>query len=112
MFEEAQLYSPGPVYRAGRSETTAAGLAWEPAQPSSEIANTEEEQEAWRTVCRELPSKHARYAVAEYGEAIERVALPVDRVPGLDEVSARLQPLTTCTDESIAAMAGRAAATT
>ena len=32
--------------------------------------------------------------MSEYREAVARVALPVDRVPGLDEVSARLAPLT------------------
>jgi phenylalanine-4-hydroxylase len=114
MFEEAQLYSPvsteadgsvtvhlahdnpganDPVYRARRGEIAAAALAWHPGDPSPTIPYTEEEQQVWRTVCRELAPKHERYAVAEYREALARVALPVDRVPGLDEVSARLQPL-------------------
>jgi phenylalanine-4-hydroxylase len=114
MFEEAQLYSPvtteadgsvtvhlahdhpganDPAYRARRSEIAAAALAWHSGEPSPSIAYTEEEQEVWRTVCRELARKHERYAVAEYREALERLALPVDHVPNLDEVSARLAPV-------------------
>ncbi len=115
MFEEAQLYSPvtteadgsvtvhlahdhpganDPAYRARRSEIAAAALAWRPGQPSPAIDYTEEEQEVWRTVCRDLAPKHERYAVAEYREALERVDLPADHVPNLDEVSARLEPIT------------------
>jgi phenylalanine-4-hydroxylase len=114
MFEEAQLYSPvttgqdgsvtvhlahdhpganDPAYRARRAEIAAAALAWRPGEPSPTIAYSEEEQEVWRTVCRELAPKHERYAVTEYRDALERLALPVDHVPGLDEVTERLRPL-------------------
>jgi phenylalanine-4-hydroxylase len=114
MFEEAQLYSPvtrdddggvtvhlahdhpganDPVYRARRNEIAARALAWSPGEPSPKVDYTAEEQEVWRTVCRELAPRHERYAVAEYREALERVALPHDHVPDLDEVSARIEPL-------------------
>ncbi len=114
MFEEAQLYSPvttgqdgsvtvhlahdhpganDPAYRARRAEIAAAALAWRTGEPSPTIAYSEEEQEVWRTVCRELAPKHERYAVTEYRDALERLALPVDHVPGLDEVTERLRPL-------------------
>jgi phenylalanine-4-hydroxylase len=115
MYEEAQLYSPvtadaagevtvhlahdhpganDPAYRRRRNEIAAAALAWEPGRPAPSLEYTAEEQEVWRTVCRELAPKHARYAVAEYREALERVALPTDHVPGLDEVSDRVGRLT------------------
>jgi phenylalanine-4-hydroxylase len=114
MFEEAQLYSPvtrddgggvtvhlahdhpganDPVYRARRNEIAAAALAWGLSERSPKIDYTAEEQEVWRTVCRELARKHEQYAVAEYREALERVALPHDHVPDLDEVTARIEPL-------------------
>jgi phenylalanine-4-hydroxylase len=109
MYEEAQLYSPvttddagevtvhlahdhpganDPDYRRRRSEIAAAALAWHPGRPAPRIDYTGEEQEVWRTVCRELEAKHRRYAVAEYREAKGRVGLPTDHVPGLDEISA------------------------
>ena len=112
MYEEAQLYSPvttddagevtvhlahdhpganDPDYRRRRNEIAAAALAWRPGEPAPRIRYSEEEHEVWRTVCRELAPKHERYAVREYREAKERVALPTDHVPGLDEVSARLE---------------------
>jgi len=114
MFEEAQLYSPvtteadgsvtvhlahdhpganDPAYRARREEIAKAALAWRPGQPSPAISYTEEEQAVWETVCRELAPKHERYAVTEYRAALERLALPTDHVPNLDEVTARVSAL-------------------
>jgi phenylalanine-4-hydroxylase len=111
VFEEAQLYSPvttgaggevtvhlhdghpgadDPDYRRRRNEIAAAVLAWRRGEPSPKIDYHEDEQEVWRTVCRELAPLHERLAVSEYREALERVALPHDRVPDLDDVSARL----------------------
>jgi phenylalanine-4-hydroxylase len=115
MFEEGQLYSPvtagddgevtvhlahdhpganDPAYRARRSEIATAALAWEPGQPSPRIAYTDAEQEVWRTVCRELFPKYDRYAIREFREGVERLGLPRDGVPNLDDVSALLKPLT------------------
>ncbi|HEY3018834.1 MAG TPA: phenylalanine 4-monooxygenase [Solirubrobacteraceae bacterium] len=115
MFEEGQLYSPvtagddgavtvhlahdhpganDPAYRARRNEIAAAALAWRPGEPSPRIDYTEAEQNVWRTVCRELFPKYERYAIAEFCEGVERLRLPRDRVPDLDEVSALLEPLT------------------
>jgi phenylalanine-4-hydroxylase len=115
VFEEGQLYSavttaddgavtvhldddhPGandPAYRARRNEIAAAALAWQPGTPAPLIDYTDEEQFVWRTVCREIAPKHRRYAVNEYKQALEEVGLPTERVPGLDEVSERIEPLT------------------
>jgi phenylalanine-4-hydroxylase len=111
VFEEAQLYSPvttgaggevtvhlhdghpganDPDYRRRRNEIAAAALAWRPGQRAPQVAYRDDEQEVWRTVCRELAPLHARHAVAEYREALAVLDLPTDRVPGLDEVSQRL----------------------
>jgi phenylalanine-4-hydroxylase len=111
VFEEAQLYSPvttgsgghvtvhlhrahpgagDPDYRRRRGEIAAAALAWRPGQPAPQIAYHDDEVEVWRTVCRELAPLHERLAVGEFRAALAHVDLPTDRVPGLDEVSARL----------------------
>jgi phenylalanine-4-hydroxylase len=115
VFEEGQLYSavttaddgavtvhldddhPGandPAYRARRNEIAAAALAWRPGTPAPRIDYTDREQFVWRTVCREIAPKHRRYAVDEYKQALEEVDLPTERVPGLDEVSDKIAPLT------------------
>jgi len=115
MFEEAQLYSPvtqsddgkvevhlgkdhpgfnDPVYRARRNDIAAAAMEWQPGEPVPQVAYTEQENAIWRTVSSELHTKHEKYAVREYLEAKERLGLPEDRVPQLDEVTARLEPLT------------------
>jgi phenylalanine-4-hydroxylase len=115
MFEEAQLYSPvtanadgtanvelahdhpgasDPVYRERRNVIAAQALAWEPGAPIPHIDYTEAEHEVWRIVSRELAPKHARYACREFREAAAALALPTDRIPQLDDVTAGLQPLT------------------
>ena len=111
MFEEAQLYSPvttgsggavtvhlhdghpgasDPAYRRRRAEIAAAALAWRPGSAAPRIAYDAGEQEVWQAVWRELAPLHERLAVAEFRSALSRLALPRDRVPGLDAVSARL----------------------
>jgi phenylalanine-4-hydroxylase len=111
VFEEAQLYSPvttgaggevtvhlhdghpgadDPDYRRRRNEIAAAALRWQPGRPAPRIDYTAAEQEVWRTVCDELAPLHERLAVGEYRDALARLDLPADRIPGLDEVSARL----------------------
>jgi phenylalanine-4-hydroxylase len=111
VFEEAQLYSPvttgaggevtvhlhdghpganDPAYRRRRNEIAAAALAWRPGEPAPLIDYEAAEQAVWRTVCRELAPLHERLAVGEFRETLARPALPTERVPGLDEVSAGL----------------------
>ncbi len=115
VFEEAQLYSPvtanadgtvnvelaadhpgasDPRYRERRNVIAAQALAWEPGLPVPRIDYTEAEHEVWRIVCRELAPKHAKYACREFCEAAAALALPADRIPQLDEVTAGLEPLT------------------
>jgi phenylalanine-4-hydroxylase len=114
MFEEAQLYSPvtsdgdevtvhlahdhpganDPEYRRRRNEIAALALAWEPGTPVPDVRYSEEEQNVWRTVCRELAPKHERLAIREFIDAKEALALPTDEVPSLDLVSERLKPIT------------------
>src|ERR1022692_4289778 len=91
MFKEAQLYAPvttsadgavtvhlaedhpgfgDPEYRVRRNHIASRAIGWEPGQPIPHVDYTEEEQEVWRTVCRELAAKHARLVCLEYREAM------------------------------------------
>jgi phenylalanine-4-hydroxylase len=112
MFEEATLYSPvkaaddgtvevqlsadhpgfaDPEYRRRRNEIAGLALDWSPGQPIPHASYTEAEQEIWRTISRELRPKWEQYAVKEFLEAVDALALPTDRVPQLDEATAALQ---------------------
>jgi phenylalanine-4-hydroxylase len=118
VFEEGRLYAPvttaddgsvtvhldddhpgvaDPAYRRRRNQIASAALEWEsgPATaPVPRIDYTQAEQGVWRTVRAELAPKHERLACADYREAMQRLALPTDHIPQLDEVSASLAPLT------------------
>jgi phenylalanine-4-hydroxylase len=115
MFKEAQLYAPvttshdgavtvhladdhpgfgDPAYRERRNHIASLALGWQPPAPIPHVDYTEEEQEVWRTVCRELAGKHERLACADYRKAMAALALPTDHIPQLDEVGDHLRPLT------------------
>jgi phenylalanine-4-hydroxylase len=115
MFKEAQLYAPvttdadgavtvhladdhpgfaDPEYRARRNHIASLALGWDTSRPIPHVDYIEEEQEVWRTVCRELAAKHERLACGEYREAMAQLALPADRIPQLDQVGDHLHPLT------------------
>jgi phenylalanine-4-hydroxylase len=115
MFEEAQLYAPvtqsedgsvhvqltadhpgvdDPVYRARRNAIAALALQWEPGQPVPHAEYTDEEQEVWRQVCRELAVLHRSLACEPFRAGAERLGLPPDHIPQLDDVTAALEPLT------------------
>ena len=83
-----------PAYRARRNQIAAGALAWQPGEPAPAVEYTDAEQEVWRTVSRELRPKHEELAIREFNEGVASLGLPTDRVPGLDEVSERLRPLT------------------
>ena len=76
------------AYRTRRNEIAAASKGWKPGIPAPAIAYDDAEQNVWRVVCRELAPKHEKYACRAYREAVAALALPTDRIPQLDEVSA------------------------
>ena len=92
MFEEAQLYSP--VTTGDSGEVTVHLHDGHPGAPAPLIDYDDSEQDVWRTVCRELAPKHAKYACRAFRDAVTALDLPRDRIPQLDEVTARLEPLT------------------
>ncbi|WP_433670906.1 phenylalanine 4-monooxygenase [Nocardia sp. CA-136227] len=115
MFTEAQLYSPvtkgadgdvtvhlsdehpgvhDPAYRTRRNAIAAMALDYRSGDPVPHVEYTAAEQEVWRIVSAELARKRAKYACAEVIDAAERLGLPSDHIPQLDEVSAKLVPLT------------------
>jgi phenylalanine-4-hydroxylase len=61
---------------------------------TNRIDYTDAEHRVWQTVCEELFARCERDAIGELGEGVERLGLPRDRIPSLDDVSARLEPLT------------------
>ena len=66
-------------------------LALEARRAAPAVGYNEDEQNVWRTVCRELAPKHEQLAIREYLEAKAAVDLPTDGVPSLDLVSDRVR---------------------
>ncbi|WP_067133090.1 phenylalanine 4-monooxygenase [Microtetraspora malaysiensis] len=115
MFEEAQYFAPvakredgsvtvelasshpgfaDAVYRERRNAIAALALNYQLGDPVPHAEYTEEEHQVWALVSRELAAKHQRYAIREFLDATERLGLPKDHIPQLQEVSDRLYPLT------------------
>jgi phenylalanine-4-hydroxylase len=115
MFEEAQYFAPivdsgdgtlsvqlgtghpgfaDPVYRQRRDVLATLASSWQPGDPSPVADYTQEEHEVWHAVCEALRERHHTYACAQFLAGKERLGLPTDRVPQLEEVSDLLEPLT------------------
>jgi len=115
MFEEAQYFAPiatrddgsvvvelaashpgfaDPVYRARRNAIAGLAVNHRRGTPIPVAEYTEREHEVWALVTRELAVKHRAYATAEYLAGAERLGLPADRIPQLQEVGELLEPLT------------------
>ncbi|KAB8184348.1 phenylalanine 4-monooxygenase [Nonomuraea phyllanthi] len=115
MFEEAQYFAPiaaqadgsvvvelsashpgfaDPVYRARRNAIAGLAVDHRPGTPIPAAEYTEQEHEVWALVISELAVKHAKYATSEYLGGAERLGLPRERIPQLEEVSQLLEPLT------------------
>lgn len=115
MFDEGQYFAPvktrsdgslavqlseghpgldDPAYRERRDRLATMADRWRPGDPAPEIAYTDEEHEVWRVVCEDLRGKHTTYACREFLDGKAALDLPVDRVPQLEELSDRLEPIT------------------
>src|SRR3954447_15951631 len=82
------------AYRARRARIAAIAETYEPGSAIPRVPYTDVENDVWATVSRELSVKHERLACRTYREATERLQLPRDRVPQLQEVNERLAELT------------------
>jgi phenylalanine-4-hydroxylase len=80
-------------YRARRNRIARIAMEYEPGTPVPEAPYTPEEHELWRAVRDALGPAHRRHACAEYLECVERLDLPRDRIPQLNEVSAKVRSI-------------------
>ena len=82
------------VYRARRDAIARLALDYVAGDPAPTVEYTDEENAVWRQVRELLAPRHREYACAEYRECAEAVALDRARIPQLEEVNARIRPLT------------------
>lgn len=95
-----------PAYRARRAEIAHIAETYRPGDPIPHAPYSDAEHEVWRVVTRELAILHDRYATAETRKGKERLSLPTDHVPQLDEVNALLTPLTGFRYEPVPGLVG------
>ena len=81
-------------YRRRRDEIASVSAGWKPGDKVPAIAYSDVEHGTWQAVGRQLVVEHRKYGCRAYLEASEALDLPTDHVPQLDEVTARLTPLT------------------
>jgi phenylalanine-4-hydroxylase len=81
------------AYRERRNTIAQIAVEYEPGAVVPEAPYTEEEHGVWRAVWDHLSQAHANHACAEYLECSARLNMPRDRIPQLEQVSARIQEL-------------------
>jgi phenylalanine-4-hydroxylase len=82
-----------PEYRRRRDEIASVSARWEPGQRAPAVEYSDREHDVWRTVAQKLAVQHQKHACQAYLDAAERLGLPKDHVPQLEEVTARLKPI-------------------
>lgn len=83
-----------PEYRARRNRIARLAYDYREGDPAPTVEYTPGEHAVWRTVYEELDPRHESAACREYRDCVDLVGLPRDRVPQLEEVNRRIQPLT------------------
>ena len=83
-----------PVYRARRDAIAKLACDYAPGDPAPTVAYTDEEHAVWSRVRELLDPRHRHFACAEYLECVDAVALDLTRIPQLEDVNARIRPLT------------------
>lgn len=92
------------AYEKRRSEIGALSAGLTPDDPIPLVEYTDWEHEVWRLVCADLAVRHRADAAVEYLQAAEELAVPMDHVPQLRDVSARLAPMSGFRLQSAAAL--------
>jgi phenylalanine-4-hydroxylase len=81
-------------YRARRAEVARLAAGYRPGCAITPVPYAPEEHELWAACHRELRARHERLACEEFLTGADAVQIPADHVSQLDELSARLRPLT------------------
>jgi phenylalanine-4-hydroxylase len=79
-----------PAYRARRNAIASLSVDHVSGSTIPHVEYTDVEHDVWRTVSRELATKHRTYATRSFLEGQEALALPVDHIPQLGQVTQRL----------------------
>jgi phenylalanine-4-hydroxylase len=93
------------AYRARRNAIASLSVDHAVGSPIPQVEYSDVEHDVWRTVCRELATKHRAYATRSFLEGQEALALPADRIPQLGDVTNRLASLSGFRYEPVAGLA-------
>jgi len=83
-----------PVYRSRRDAIARIAFEYRDGEPVPRVEYTEEEQEVWRAVWRNLGPLHDRYACRAYLGCSQRLELDRGRVPQLADVNLAIHAAT------------------
>ena len=81
------------AYRERRNTIAQIAVDYTPGAAVPDAPYTEQEHAVWRAVWEHLAQAHARHACAEYQTCSRRLDMPRDRIPQLEQVSARIKAL-------------------
>lgn len=78
------------AYRKRRNQIAQIAVDYRRGQTIPDAPYTDAEHQVWRLVWESLAPVHARFACSDYLDYLHRVALPHDRIPGLQAVSDKI----------------------
>ncbi|RMH70243.1 MAG: phenylalanine 4-monooxygenase [Gemmatimonadetes bacterium] len=82
------------AYRERRNAIAQIAVDYKPGQPIPNVDYLPEEHDVWRIVREKLRPEHEKHACTEYLKYADKLELPEDRIPQLNEVSEKIYPLT------------------
>jgi phenylalanine-4-hydroxylase len=85
---------PNVNYQARRDAIASLVSTYSRGDRIPEVEYTEEEHRVWRLVFGELRPRHQKFAAREFLNALDRLGLPSDHIPQLQDIADRLEALT------------------
>lgn len=94
-----------PVYRQRRDELASIAASWHEGSPIPNPDYTDEEHEVWWIVSQALQDLHEKYASESFRRGKADLKLTTEHIPGLEQVSAGLEPLVDFRYQPVAGLA-------
>jgi len=82
-----------PEYRARRNAIAEIAMSYQKGEPIPQAPYTAQEHEVWNKIWKALAPAHEAHACSEYRTCLQKLNFETDRIPQLEEVSAKVEAI-------------------